>query len=41
VDILSQIADRHYIVEKGKVVWKGTSLELRANEELKQRYLGV
>ena len=41
VDILSKIADRHYIVEKGKVVWTGTSLELRANEELKQRYLGI
>jgi len=41
VDILSQIADRHYIIEKGRVVWQGTSMELRANEQLKQNYLGV
>ena len=41
VDILSQIADRHYIIEKGSVVWQGTSMELSANEQLKQNYLGV
>ena len=41
VDALTRIGDRHYIVERGKVVWQGTSAELRADEELQHRYLGV
>ncbi|MAF48248.1 MAG: ABC transporter ATP-binding protein [Rhodospirillales bacterium] len=41
VDILSRIADRHYIIEKGCVVWTGSSADLRANQEIQHRYLGV
>ncbi|NQV56130.1 MAG: ABC transporter ATP-binding protein, partial [Rhodospirillales bacterium] len=41
VDILSRIADRHYIIEKGSVVWDGSSAELRADKALQHRYLGV
>jgi len=41
VDALTRIADRHYIIEKGQVVWSGSSAELRANEDLQHRYLGV
>jgi len=41
IDVLTRIADRHYIMEKGQVVWQGASDELRANEELQHRYLGV
>jgi len=41
VKALTQIADRHYIIEKGQVVWQGTSPELAANEDLQHRYLGV
>ena len=41
VEVLSRIADRHYILEKGHVVWSGTSAELQADAGLKQRYLGV
>ncbi len=41
VDALTRIADRHYIVEKGRVVWNGGSDELRQNEDLQHRYLGV
>ena len=41
VDALTRIGDRHYIVERGEVVWQGTSAELRSNEELQHRYLGV
>ena len=41
VDILSRIADRHYIIEKGRVVWTGSSTELRADETIRHRYLGV
>ncbi len=41
VDTLARIGDRHYIVERGKVVWSGDSGALRADEDLKRRYLGV
>ena len=41
VDALTKIADRHHIVEKGRVVWNGTSDELRADKTLQERYLGV
>ncbi len=41
VDTLTRIGDRHYIVERGKVVWSGDSGALRADEDLKRRYLGV
>jgi branched-chain amino acid transport system ATP-binding protein len=41
VDVLTRIADRHYIIEKGTVVWSGSSDELRQNEDLQHRYLGV
>ena len=38
---LSRIADRHYILEKGRVVWTGTSEGLVRAVELQRRYLGV
>ena len=41
VDALTRLADRHYIIEKGKVVWTGDSEALRADENLQHRYLGV
>ena len=41
VEILSRIADRHYIIEKGSVVWTGASADLRDSEDIQHRYLGV
>ncbi len=41
VRALSRVADRHYILEKGRVVWTGTSAELAAQPEVQHRYLGV
>ena len=41
VDALTRIGDRHYIVERGRVVWQGDSAELRANEDIQHTYLGV
>jgi len=29
------------VLEKGRVVWSGTSPQLKANEELQHRFLGV
>jgi len=41
VRALSQVADRHFVLEKGRVVWSGTSSELSASPETQHRYLGV
>jgi branched-chain amino acid transport system ATP-binding protein len=41
IEALMAIAERHYIMEKGRIVWNGTSEELQARPELKTRYLGV
>jgi branched-chain amino acid transport system ATP-binding protein len=41
IDEFATIADRHFIVEKGQVVWQGDSDELTADAELKARYLGI
>ncbi len=41
VAALSHIADRHYILEKGCVVWSGDSDALTADPDLAHRYLGV
>jgi len=41
VDALARIASRHYIIEKGRVVWTGSSRELQADKELQHKYLGV
>ena len=38
---LLRLADRHYILEKGRTVWTGTSVELAAATGLQHRYLGV
>jgi branched-chain amino acid transport system ATP-binding protein len=41
IDALTRIADRHHILERGRLVWTGTSESLRADPALQQRYLGV
>lgn len=41
VDALASFADRHVILEKGRVVWNGTSAGLLADPVLKDRYLHV
>ena len=41
VKALCRVADRHYVLEKGRVVWSGSTPELGANRELQSRYLGV
>ncbi len=38
---LLRLADRHVILEKGRVVWQGTSPELRAQPEVLHQYVGV
>ena len=41
LDALLALADRHYILEKGTVVWSGPTQTLRRDQVLKTRFLGV
>jgi len=41
VQAVTRLADHHYVLEKGRVVWDGTSAELRARADVQHRYLGV
>ena len=41
VEALTRIADRHYLIERGRVVWTGTSRELAAAPDVQHRYLGI
>src|ERR1700742_992572 len=41
VEHLARIADRLYIIERGRSVWSGTSERLIAEPDLQRRYLGI
>jgi branched-chain amino acid transport system ATP-binding protein len=41
VESAFKMADRHYILEQGKIVYHGTNDELRNNKEVMGRYLSV
>ena len=41
VKALTRIVDRHYIIERGRVVWVGNSQELAQASAIQHRYLGV
>jgi branched-chain amino acid transport system ATP-binding protein len=41
VERLVKLADRHTIIERGRVAWQGSSRELEADRALWHRYLGV
>ena len=40
-EAMARIADRHHVMERGRIVWSGNSAELRANKAMQHRYLGV
>ena len=39
VDALAKIADRHIVLEKGRVAWRGSSDDLRSDSAVKDRFL--
>jgi branched-chain amino acid transport system ATP-binding protein len=41
VEDLGRVADRHYVIEKGQMVWSGTSEELRSRQDLLSEKLGI
>jgi branched-chain amino acid transport system ATP-binding protein len=41
VRALTRVGDRHYVLEKGRVVWSGGSAQLAASVDVQHRYLGI
>lgn len=41
IKALTKLASRHFIIEKGRTVWSGTSQELAAAPDIVQRYCGI
>jgi branched-chain amino acid transport system ATP-binding protein len=41
VEKLIALADRHTIIERGQVVWQGTSADLDSDHRIWHRYLGI
>jgi branched-chain amino acid transport system ATP-binding protein len=41
IEALLRLADRHYLIERGRIVWSGTSQALAAEPATQHRYLGV
>jgi branched-chain amino acid transport system ATP-binding protein len=41
LEVCSQLADRHYIIEQGLIVYEGDNAAFVADESIKDRYLGV
>jgi branched-chain amino acid transport system ATP-binding protein len=41
IDALLKLADRHVVIEKGHVVWSGSSANLLRDPSIRQRYLQV
>jgi branched-chain amino acid transport system ATP-binding protein len=41
LDAIMRLADRHVVLEKGGVVWSGTSAALAADDAARERYLAV
>jgi branched-chain amino acid transport system ATP-binding protein len=41
IDALLKLADRHVVIEKGQVVWSGSSAALASDPTVRQRYLQV
>lgn len=38
---LMRLADRHFIVQRGEVVWSGTSADLQADQTARETWLGL
>ncbi|NUU01630.1 ABC transporter ATP-binding protein [Herbaspirillum robiniae] len=41
LEVCTQLADRHYIVEQGRIVYSGSNAAFLADDGIKDRYLGV
>ena len=41
ITAISKLVDRHYILDKGRIAWQGTSTALLAEPKTIKRYLGI
>ena len=41
LQVLKRLADRHFVIEKGRTVWSGTTLDLERDTSTVQRYVGL
>jgi branched-chain amino acid transport system ATP-binding protein len=41
LDAMTKLADRHVVLEKGHVVWAGSSEQLAADPSVRRRWLQV
>lgn len=41
VQVSLELADRNYVIDRGQIVWEGTSRELEDSRDVLDRYLGV
>jgi branched-chain amino acid transport system ATP-binding protein len=41
IDALCELADHHYVIEKGEIVWSGETPALHADASVQETYLGV
>jgi branched-chain amino acid transport system ATP-binding protein len=41
LEALCELADRHYVIEKGEIAWSGTTAALLADPSIHETYLGV
>jgi branched-chain amino acid transport system ATP-binding protein len=41
VEALTRLADRHFVIEKGRIVWSGSNATFKAEAAIKARHLGV
>jgi len=41
LSVLKRLADRHYVIEKGRTVWSGTSADLQRDAARVQSYVGL
>ncbi|MDO5086463.1 MAG: ABC transporter ATP-binding protein [Comamonadaceae bacterium] len=41
LEVCTQLADRHYIIEQGRIVYEGRNADFIADASVKDRYLGV
>jgi branched-chain amino acid transport system ATP-binding protein len=41
LQVLKRLADRHYVIEKGRTMWSGTTLDLERDASRVQKYVGL
>ena len=41
IEALTKLADQHFVIVKGKIVWSGNSGMLKANKKIQYRYLAL